>query len=197
MAIIIGLTGGIATGKSTLSQMFKQSGIPVIDSDDIAKDVLVINQPAYIKVIEEFGEDILLCTGHINRKKLAKIVFDDMDKLEKLNSIVHPEVKKIVIEEINKYNVLGHDIVVLDVPLLFESNFDKLCNLTVVVFTDEKTQIDRLMKRDNLELEDALKRIKAQKNIGEKIRLADFIIDNSLSILETRKQYNSLLRKIR
>lgn len=197
MAIIVGLTGGIATGKSTLSQMFKKSGIPVIDSDNIARTVLEINKPAYLKVIEEFGKDITICTGHINRKKLAKLVFNDLEKLEKLNSIVHPEVKKIVLNEINKYNVLGYEIIVLDVPLLFESNFDELCNFTVVVFTDEKTQLSRLMKRDNLELEDALKRIKSQKNMGEKIRLADFIIDNSLSILETRKQYDSLLKKIK
>lgn len=196
MAIIIGLTGGIATGKSTISGMFVKQGIPVIDSDLIAKQVVEVNKPAYLKIVESFGDDILLCTGHLNRKKIATVVFNDDEKREKINSIIHPEVKKVIVNEMKKFDALGNPFIVLDVPLLFESGFDELCDFTVVVFTDVKTQYSRLMMRDNLSKEEAEKRIEAQWNIKEKLRLADFKIDNSLSILETRKQFDMLMKKL-
>lgn len=196
MAIVIGLTGGIATGKSTVSEMFKQQSIPVIDADHIAKDVCEINEPAYNKIVENFGDDFLLCTGHINRKKLASLVFNDDRKLKKINSIVHPEVKKVIRNEIKKFRVMGEKYIVIDVPLLFESNFNKLCDFTIVVFANEDIQIERLVKRDNLTLEEAKKRISAQMDIRNKINLADFKIDNSLSILETRKQFNRFMKKL-
>ncbi|QVK17193.1 dephospho-CoA kinase [Mycoplasmatota bacterium] len=196
MAIIIGLTGGIATGKSTISGMFIKQGIPVIDSDLIAKQVVEVNEPAYKKIVESFGEDILLCTGHLNRKKIATVVFNDDKKRKKINSIIHPEVKKVILSEMKKYDALGNPFIVLDVPLLFESGFDDLCDFTVVVFTDKKTQYSRLMMRDNLTEEEAGKRIDAQWDIKEKLRLADFKIDNSLSILETRKQFDMLMKKL-
>lgn len=197
MSLVIGLTGGIATGKSTISDMFKNHNIPVIDSDIIARNVVDINKPAYEKIVKEFGPEILLCTGHINRKKLGEIIFNDDSKRELLNSIVHPEVRKEVVEEINKYITLGNKIIVIDVPLLYESKFDDLCDFVVVVFTDKKTQYERLMKRDNVSKEEAKKRIDAQMSMHEKLQLADFKIDNSLSILETRKQFEMLLRKLK
>ncbi len=196
MAIVIGLTGGIATGKSTITQMFQKQGIPVIDSDLIAKQIVEVKEPAYYKIIEAFGEDVLLCTGPINRKKLATIVFNDDEKRQKLNSIVHPSVRRVIETEVKKYKILGNNIIVLDVPLLFESRFNKLCDVTIVVYTDPETQLSRLMMRDNLAQEDAKKRIDAQLDIKEKIRLADFTIDNSLSILETRKQFDALMKKL-
>ncbi len=197
MSLIIGLTGGIATGKSTVSEMFHKKGIPVIDSDRIARKVVEINQPAYKKIVEEFGQEMILCTGHLNRKKLGKAIFNDEEKREKLNNIVHPEVQKVVEKEIRKYETLGEPIVVLDVPLLFESHFNELCDITVVVFTDRKTQYQRLMIRDNVSNEQAEKRIEAQWDMKKKLRLADFKIDNSLSILETKKQFDMLMKKIK
>jgi len=196
MSLVVGLTGGIATGKSTISEMFKSKEIPVIDSDMIAREVVDINKPAYLKLIKEFSSEILLCTGHINRKKLSKIIFADEKKREKLNLIVHPEVRKKVIDEIRKYHTLGNNLLVLDVPLLYESKFDDLCDFVVVVFTDEATQCERLMKRDNLSKEEAKKRIEAQMSLRDKIKIADFKIDNSLSILETHKQFEMLLKKL-
>lgn len=198
MAIIIGLTGGIATGKSTVSAMFKKIGIPVIDADVIGKKVVEIDKPAYHKIIETFGEDITLCTGHINRKKLASLVFGDSEKRKQLNDIIHPEVKALIKKEIKKFIVLGEEYIVIDVALLFESrySFDEICDLTVVVFTDEDTQMNRLIKRDKISEEKARMRIDAQLDIREKLQLADYKIDNSLSILETRKQFDAFMNKI-
>lgn len=193
---VIGLTGGIATGKSTVLKMFQQKNIPVIDTDKIARDVMEINQAAYFKVVAYFGKEILLPTGDINRKKLGEIIFKNKEKREKLNSLVHPEVKKVVLEEIKYYQNLGHELVVVDVPLLFESNFDKLCDITIVVYTEEHIQYERLMKRDNLSYEEAKRRIDAQMKLSEKVKLADFIIDNSSTIEETEKQLINLLNKI-
>lgn len=193
---VIGLTGGIATGKSTVSKMFQKNNIPVIDTDKIARDVMEINHAAYLKVVAYFGIEILLPTGEINRKKLGEIIFDNKEKRERLNSIVHPEVKKVVLEEIKVYQGLGYEIVVVDVPLLFESKFDKLCDITIVVYVEEQIQYERLMKRDNLSFEEAKKRIEAQMKLSDKVKLADFIIDNSGTIKNTEKQFINLLNKI-
>ena len=196
MSMIVGLTGGIATGKSTISEMFRNENIPVIDADTIAREVVNKNEPAYLKIIQEFGPQILLVTGDINRKKLAQIIFNDEKKRDKLNTIVHPEVKKRIVNEIKLHETMGSQLVVLDVPLLYESNFQEMCDFVVVVFTDESTQLQRLMKRDNLSLEEAKKRIASQMSLRDKIELADFKIDNSLSILETKTQFTMLMKKL-
>lgn len=196
MTLIIGLTGGIATGKSTVSQMFQSRNIPVIDADKIAHQVMEIGKPAYQKILETFGEEAVCSTGHLNRKKIAQIVFNNEERLDKLNGIVHPEVWKATEQEIARYRMMQEPYVVIDVPLLFESHFDELCDLCVVVFTDEQTQLERLMSRDHSSLEDAQKRINAQMPLKEKLIRADFKIDNSLSILETRKQFDMFLKKL-
>lgn len=195
--IIIGLTGGIATGKSTVSKMFQSQNIPIIDADMIAKQVVEIGKPAYEMIVEAFTEDVLMSTGHINRKKLANIVFNDDKNLKKLNSIVHPYVKRVFREEIKKYRALKEPYVVLDVPLLYESSFDKLCDMILVVFTDQDTQIKRLTKRDHITECDAIKRINAQMSLRDKVTMADFKIDNSLSILETRKQFDMFMKRLK
>jgi dephospho-CoA kinase len=197
MAIIIGLTGGIATGKSTVSQMFRDQKVPVIDADQIAREVCEMDQPAYHKIIETFGEEVKMCTGHLNRKKLGLMVFSDEKKLMKLNRIVHPEVKKVIKNEIRKLKLMGHPFIVMDVPLLFESKFDQLCDVTLVVFTDEQTQVTRLMNRDLIDETEAYKRIHAQMNLRDKMGKAMFKIDNSLSILETRKQFDTFMKRLK
>ena len=197
MTIIVGLTGGIATGKSTVSRMFKDQSVPVIDADKIARQVCEIGEPAYDKIVTTFGSEIILTTGHLNRKKLGKMVFEDNKKLKKLNGIVHPEVKKVIREEIKRHKVFKTPFIVLDVPLLFESRFNLLCDVIVVVFTNEKTQLERLKKRDHFNEEDAKKRMAAQMSIKEKLSLSNFKIDNSLSILETRKQFDTFMKRIK
>ena len=195
MSLIIGLTGGIATGKTTISNLFIKHNIPVIDSDILARKVVEKNQPAYNKIIQEFGSDILLSSGDLNRKLLGEIIFNDDHKRKILNNIVHPEVRKATIEAIDIYQKLGYKVIVLDVPLLFESHFDELCDYTVVVYANESVQLDRLIKRDNLTMEEAMKRINTQMSLTEKVKLAHFTIDNSNSLIETKAQFTKLMQK--
>lgn len=195
--MIIGLTGGIATGKSTISSFFKEEGIPVIDTDLIAHDLMKQGQKAYGEIIKVFGSEILNEDGEINRKALGKIVFNNEEKRLMLNRIVHPLVKEVVKEDIKRYQTDGHKIIVIDVPLLFESGFDDLCDKTLVVFTHYLIQLERLRKRDHLSKTEAEKRIKAQMRLEEKVLRADFVLDNSGNINATYKQFIELHHKIK
>ena len=134
---IIGLTGGIATGKSTVAKMFSEAEIPLIDTDFIAKELLNKDSLGYQEVVEYFSEDILHKDKKINRKKLARKIFTNSKKREKLNSIIHPKVKEMVLSEIERYKKLNKEIVVVDVPLLFESGFDKIVDDVVVIFQQQ------------------------------------------------------------
>ena len=196
MTKIIGLTGGIATGKSTVAKMFIEEKIPVISADDISRKLAEKGKAAYEKIVSRFGSEILLATGNINRKKLGEIIFADEKKRGILNSVIHPLVKKEIAKEIKLHKAAGTKFVALDVPLLYECEYDEICDMVTVVFTDENTQLHRLMKRDNLSRENAKKRVDAQMSLREKIDRAHFKIDNSLSILETKNQFNKLLEYI-
>lgn len=197
MPLIIGLTGGIATGKSTVAEMFKQSNIPVIDSDIIAKQALEIGTACYKKVVKTFGTDIKLPTGHINRKKLADIVFNDKEKRGLLNSIVHPVVREEIEKKIKQYRVMGDKCIVVDVPLLFESKFDSMMDKIVVVYASPEQQVVRCMERDKIDRESAISRIKAQMSIEEKAKQADYVVYNDTSVLDTKDQFNKLIKKFK
>jgi len=193
---IIGLTGGIATGKSTVAKMFSEAKIPLIDTDLIAKELLNKNLNGYQEVVEYFTEDILYNNKEINRKKLARIIYTNSKKREKLNSILHPKVKDTVLSEISRYNNLNYEIVVVDVPLLYESGFDSIVDDVIVVFTTKQLQMERLIDRDQITTEYAKLKIDAQTDIEEKVGRATYVIDNSSSILETKKQFNKILKEI-
>ena len=197
MSKIIGLTGGIATGKSTVTKMFLDQSIPVIDADAIAKDLLDINQPAYKEIVDLLGNSIVLTDQSICRQKLAKIIFSDPAIREQVNAIIHPKVIDIMNHEIDHLKRLNHPLIVLDVPLLFESNLDKMCDVTVFVYAKQSDQISRLIKRDQIDEAYAKQKIKAQWPLSEKRRRADYTIDNSKSILETRKAFDKLLRALK
>ena len=194
MAKVIGLTGSIASGKSTVSKMLSNMGYPIIDCDDINHRLLKKARPGYNAVLEEFGTDILDDNEQIDRKKLGKIIFNDNLSKEKLNQILHPLIKKQVIEEIELYKAC--DFVFLDCPLLFETDFHKLCDLSVVVYVNMDTQIRRLMDRDNVSFPEALKRIYAQMSLDKKLELADFVVDNCHSIGDLEWQIKQLLFRL-
>lgn len=196
MALIIGLTGGIATGKSTVAQMFKDYGIHVVDTDKISFDLLSKGSKAYNEVVELFGNEILFTNDDINRKRLGKIIFNDNIKRNELNSIIHPKVKSITLSEVKTHKELGAKIVVIDVPLLFETDFVKLIDKSIVVYTTPKLQVERLIGRDSIEKEYALLKIDSQIPIDEKAKLADFVINNSESVLTTKKEFNKIIREI-
>lgn len=196
MTLIVGLTGGIATGKSTVAKMFKDQGIPVIDTDQIAKDLLDKGTEVYQEVVAHFSADILLTDQTINRKKLAREIFVNKSKRELLNSLIHPHVLRIVASEIQKYKELSEKVVVVDVPLLFETNFQEQCDKTIVVYTSPKQQLSRLIGRDVIQKEYAQLKISAQMPLSEKIDLADYVINNSFSILRTKKDFLKILEDL-
>jgi dephospho-CoA kinase len=196
LATTIGLTGGIATGKSTVSTMFHQLNIPVIDTDKIAYDLLKKGTDAYYEVVEVFTDDLLLTDLEINRKKLGKLIYYDEKKRKILNSIVHPKVKTIVLNEIKRLTDLGNTIIVVDVPLLFETDFVCFVDKTVVVYASYEDQLKRLIDRDKISEEYAKQKIASQMPIQEKVKRADYVIDNSFSILETKKVFNKILEEL-
>ena len=197
MAQIIGLTGGIASGKSTIASFFKDEGIPVIETDQIAKTILQPGSDAFNEVVKHFGEEILLSEGIINRKALGERIFKDDHERDILNQIVHPEVRIITQSKADVLKKEGHAIIVIDVPLLFEAGFDQDVDQTLVVSVPKDIQIERLMARDGIEKAYALKKINAQMPLKEKRKRADFVIDNRGSILDTKNQFNEVLKALK
>ncbi|SEO82275.1 dephospho-CoA kinase [Amphibacillus marinus] len=193
MAIVIGLTGSIATGKSTIAQLFIEAHIPVVDADQIAREIVEPGKKAYYDIITTFGDKILVADGTINRKQLAKLIFNNQESRAALNEIVHPiifdELKMRKEQLVKKH----HPIVVLDIPLLFESKLTHLVDCVVVAYTTPDNQLARLMARDQIDEQAARKRINAQLSIDQKKAWADYIIDNNGTKLATKKQFDLLL----
>lgn len=188
MALTIGLTGGIASGKSTVSQMFKEAGIVVVDADVIARKVVEPGEEAYEQIVQSFGKDILLPDETIDRQKLGSVVFFNEEKRLLLNSIVHPAVRKQMLKEKEEHLNNGEETVILDIPLLFESKLTALVDRTLLVYVDYETQLARLMNRNNLTKGEAEARIQSQMPLKDKIQLADAVIDNNGTIEATKDQ---------
>ncbi|XP_066484688.1 dephospho-CoA kinase domain-containing protein [Tiliqua scincoides] len=186
---LVGLSGGIASGKSTVVAVLQELGCAVIDADVIARQVVQPHFPAYQQVVRCFGPEILLESGEINREALGSIIFSQPDKRKLLNSITHPAIVKEMLKQILKYFVLGYRYVILDIPLLFETNsLNKFMKHTVLVYCDPQAQLSRLMQRNGLTQIEAEARITAQMPISQKIKLATHIIDNSGDVATTRRQ---------
>ncbi|WP_079510007.1 dephospho-CoA kinase [Mesobacillus jeotgali] len=195
MSLIIGLTGGIASGKSTVSSMFTELGITVIDADIEARLAVEPGEQAYNDIVSHFGKGILDEDGTINRPALGAIIFNNEEKRLLLNSIVHPAVRERMAEKRQAAEAANEKAVVMDIPLLFESRLTSLVEKIIVVFVDEKTQLQRLMARNDFSEDEALSRIKSQMPLKDKVDLADEIIDNSGSIEQSRRQLMEILRK--
>lgn len=195
--MIIGLTGGIASGKSTVSNLLKEKGFTVIDADVAARVVVEPGQPVLEKIVEVFGPDIRTAEGTLNRPALGKIVFNDEKKRKQLNNIIHPAVREWMIDQKEKAITSGKKTIFLDIPLLFESNLTWMVEKTLLVYVDPKTQLKRLMKRNNYLEEEAKARIESQMPIDEKRARADDIIDNNGTIDETENQVNKWITRLR
>ncbi|HOA40547.1 MAG TPA: dephospho-CoA kinase [Halanaerobiales bacterium] len=187
MIMIIGLTGGIASGKSTVSAYLAELGAIIIDADKIAHEIMEKGKPAYRKIIEAFGREILAANGEIDRSRLGKIVFNDREKKRLLEEITHPQIIKEMREKIEE-NRGQNKIIVLDVPLLFEAGLEKMVDESWLVYVDRETQLERLMARDGLSYQEANKRIKSQLSLEKKRELADFIIDNRGNLEELKRE---------
>jgi len=194
--LVVGLTGGIATGKSTVSKIIAEKGIVVIDADRISREIVKPGEVAYKKIVEFFGEEILSENGEIDRKKLRNIVFNDYNKLKVLNEITHPEILKKILIKIEDLKSKGEKICVLDAALLIEANFHKFVDKVILVYCDIEIQISRLMKRDNLSREEAINIINSQMSFEQKKKYADYLIDNSKDIDFTKKQVDRVLNSI-
>lgn len=185
MTVIVGLTGGIAIGKTTISQFLKSKAIPVVDADQIAHEILTVDE-VKVKLMDTFGESILDKNQNIDRRKLGPIVFNDQRQLEKLNIIVQPYIRTEIVRQLDTFS--ASKVVVLDAPVLFEQGYEKMVDYLMVIKTSAQIQVERLMQRDSLNEIDAQKRIQAQMPIEEKVKKADIVIDTSGTIEETRSQ---------
>lgn len=193
MTLVVGLTGGIASGKSTVANMFKEMGIEVIDADIEARRAVEIGEAAYEQIVTYFGEGILNDDHTINRSKLAEIIFNDSVKRQKLNEIVHPDVRRRMNEKKEATILRGDQVVVLDIPLLFESGLKHMVDVVLLVYVEKDVQLQRLMDRNLLTKQEALARIQSQMPIEDKRKLADKVINNNGTIDDTKKQLIELL----
>lgn len=191
--MIIGITGSIACGKSTVSNYLKSKGYIVIDADRIGHEAL---DDDYVKekLILAFGNEILE-DNKINRQKLGELVFGSSSNLNVLNSIVHPEIRKKILEKIDKNN--DQEFIFIDVALLFEAKFDDLVDKIIVVYVDENTQLTRLMKRNSISKKEALSRIVSQMSPIEKAKLGDYTVNNNLDVINTYEQVDKVLSELK
>jgi len=195
-AVVIGLTGGIASGKSTVSAKLKEFGAAVIDADLLARDVVRKGEIAYNKIVQCFGEDILLPGGDIDRKKLGNIVFSDKEKLALLNSITHPEIINRMKERIQELKAEGAKVIVVDAAILIEMGLHKYVDSVWVLSVDRETQLKRLVERDKFNYREAENRINSQFTNEVRKKYADVVIDNSKPIEEVEKRLEELWNNI-
>lgn len=199
MALIIGLTGGIVSGKSTVARMFKDLGAKIVDADKLGHKVILPQGAAWKRIIKIFGKDILQKDQTINREKLGKIVFANQNLLKKLNKITHPEIIKLIKKEISLAKDNSKEekkILIIDAALIYETKIDRLMDKIIVVYLDEEEQLKRLIKRNNLSEKEALQKIKSQIPLKEKIEIADYVIDNSNSLDKTREQVEKIWQNL-
>ncbi|WP_096189691.1 dephospho-CoA kinase [Evansella halocellulosilytica] len=195
MVMIIGLTGGIATGKSTVAKMMREKGLPIIDADLISRQVVEPGEKAYKEIVKTFSKSILNENLTIDRKKLGAMIFNDKSKRERLNNIVHPAVREEMKQKAKRYLESGNETVVMDIPLLVESKLHHMVDRVLLVYIPEELQLERLLKRDNAGKEDALNRIQSQIPIEEKKTEADEIIYNDGTLQNTKEQLERILTK--
>ncbi|PLT32315.1 dephospho-CoA kinase [Bacillus sp. V5-8f] len=193
MRQVIGITGGIASGKSSVSEFIKESGFTVIDADIAAREAVEPGEEAYAQIVESFGDEILQEDKMIDREKLGSIIFHDTEKRLLLNSIVHPAVRKRMIGQKDSAFDREEETVFMDIPLLFESKLTSMVDKTLLIYVNEHVQIERLMKRNGFTKSEALARISSQMPLSEKRNLADAIIDNNGDFEETKRQVKEIL----
>ncbi|MFL9486850.1 MULTISPECIES: dephospho-CoA kinase [Staphylococcus] len=192
MSKVIGLTGGIASGKSTVSELLTAFGFKVVDADTAAREAVAKGTPGIAKVKEVFGEEVIDENGEMDRKYMGELVFNNPGERIKLNEIVHPKVREIMEEKKQQFLNKGHNVI-MDIPLLFENELQDTVDEVWLVYTSESIQIDRLMERNDLTQEEAKARVYSQISIDKKSRMADHVIDNLGDKLELKQNLEKLL----
>ncbi|HDA8105217.1 TPA: dephospho-CoA kinase [Staphylococcus aureus] len=194
MPKVIGLTGGIASGKSTVSELLSVFGFKVVDADKAAREAVKKGSKDLAQVREVFGDEAIDENGEMNRRYMGDLVFNHPEKRLELNAIIHPIVRDIMEEEKQEYLKQGYNVI-MDIPLLFENELENTVDEVWVVYTSESIQMDRLMQRNNLSLEDAKARVYSQISIDKKSRMADHVIDNLGDKLELKQNLERLLEE--
>ncbi|EOD8639952.1 dephospho-CoA kinase [Staphylococcus aureus] len=194
MPKVIGLTGGIASGKSTVSELLSVFGFKVVDADKAAREAVKKGSKGLAQVREVFGDEAIDENGEMNRRYMGDLVFNHPEKRLELNAIIHPIVRDIMEEEKQEYLKQGYNVI-MDIPLLFENELENTVDEVWVVYTSESIQMDRLMQRNNLSLEDAKARVYSQISIDKKSRMADHVIDNLGDKLELKQNLERWLEE--
>ncbi|HHZ7289236.1 TPA: dephospho-CoA kinase [Staphylococcus aureus] len=194
MPKVIGLTGGIASGKSTVSELLSVFGFKVVDADKAVREAVKKGSKGLAQVREVFGDEAIDENGEMNRRYMGDLVFNHPEKRLELNAIIHPIVRDIMEEEKQEYLKQGYNVI-MDIPLLFENELENTVDEVWVVYTSESIQMDRLMQRNNLSLEDAKARVYSQISIDKKSRMADHVIDNLGDKLELKQNLERLLEE--
>lgn len=195
--LVVGLTGGIASGKSTVSRLFQQAGIPVICADELAREAVKPGSAGLDEIRSVFGNSVIDRDGNLDRKAMGSVVFGDESKRRSLESIIHPRVSQEKDRILNALEGKGHSLAIVDVPLLYESEWQNAFDLVIVVYVPTKVQEERLMSRDRISFEAAKARIEAQLPIEKKKELADRIVDNTGDVAHTCFQVKRLLEELR
>lgn len=192
MTYFLGLTGGIASGKSTVAALFKEQGIPVIDADQVAHQVLATNKSVQAQLQATFGEAVVK-NGQVDRPVLGQQVFGNPEALTQLNAITGPAILTAIKQQMQAADA---PLVVLDVPLLYEQHYEQYCDGVAVVYVERKTQLQRLMARNQLTVEQANARIDSQSDLATKKARADFVIDNQGTPAMLRQRVLALLQQL-
>lgn len=196
--LLLAVTGGIASGKSTVSRMLEELGAPLIDLDVLARQVVEPGEPAWKEIVEFFGPGILLQDGRIDRKKLSDIVFQDVEKRKKLENLTHPRILEEMRRQVDEIAAGDPDAIIqIGIPLLIELNLHDRFHKVLLVYSPQDLQIKRLMDRDRISKEAAENILRAQLPIDEKIAYADFVIHNEGSLTKTKRQVEEVWRKLK
>jgi dephospho-CoA kinase len=198
VVLVAGLTGGIASGKSTVARFFGKLGAQVIDADELARKVVEPGTPGWHRVVETFGKEYLTPYGELDRKRLARLVFQDPQAKELLEAIIHPRIMSLrrkITREILREDPKA--LIIFDIPLLIEAGLHRKVDRVIVVWVPRETQIQRLIGRDKLTRQEAEERLKNQMPLDEKLPFAHYVVDNSGLLEETEKQVEKIYRELK
>lgn len=194
---LVGLTGGIASGKSTAAKILESIGAAVVNADTLAREAVEPGREAWQEIVAAFGSEILQSDRTLDRQKLRTLIFNNPDARRKLESIIHPRVRALAERRIAEHGAAGYAVVVYEVPLLFEGRLHEWLRPVILIACDIEIQIERLQQRDGLDRVQAQKHIEAQMNLEEKRRLADYVIENNGNLEDLKRQVKAVLETIK